>query len=191
MIREIAKSGARGFRAATGAELQELVASPDFDSLLIDSTRLLELGGISALDRTIWALKPLVILVQGGCLPQTLWPDQLRPIRVMPSQAPAEELAAALVTLTSRGSRVNALVETALGYRQRLATLKPGERPVLQGIISGRLNKQIASELDVSIRTIEQRRRRIYDRFNVTSPAELCFAAGVAECIDALLGEAS
>lgn len=190
VIRAIANSGGFAFRATTGAELQQMVASPNFDALLIDAARLAELGGMAALDQRIWGLKPVVILVQGGCLPQSLWPDQVRPIKVMSHHAPASELATALETLTSRGGRLNSLVVAAHAFQQRRATLKPGERLVLKGIISGRLNKQIASDLDVSMRTVEQRRRRIYERFRVTTPAELCYWAGVADCVQALLGEA-
>ena len=55
----------------------------------------------------------------------------------------------------------------------RLATLSAGERDVLDGILAGKYNKQIASELNRSIRTIEDRRARIMKKLEVGSVVEL------------------
>lgn len=52
-------------------------------------------------------------------------------------------------------------------------SLLPRERVVLQCIISGKLNKVIARELDVSERTIEGDRAKIYKKFRVDSAAEV------------------
>ncbi len=40
---------------------------------------------------------------------------------------------------------------------QRLAHLTKGERAVLHLIMQGRMNKEIAADLDLSLRTIEDR----------------------------------
>jgi FixJ family two-component response regulator len=56
---------------------------------------------------------------------------------------------------------------------KRLATLSHGEREVLDRILTGKFNKQIASELSLSIRTIEDRRARVMKKLEVTSLVEL------------------
>jgi two-component system response regulator TtrR len=56
---------------------------------------------------------------------------------------------------------------------KRLATLSSGEREVLDRILAGKFNKQIASELNLSIRTIEDRRARIMKKMEVNSVVEL------------------
>lgn len=66
----------------------------------------------------------------------------------------------------------------AVLVNQRLATLSEEEAEVLCSICQGRLNKQIARHLRVSVRTIEQRRRRVFKKMGVASVAPL--AAQVA-----------
>ncbi len=56
---------------------------------------------------------------------------------------------------------------------QRLAQLTPGEREVLNLILEGKLNKEIASELGLSTRTIEDRRAKLMKKMGASSLAEL------------------
>jgi two-component system response regulator FixJ len=56
---------------------------------------------------------------------------------------------------------------------RRMAQLTPGERRVLDLILEGRLNKEIAAELGLSVRTIEDRRARLMKKMRVNSVAEL------------------
>lgn len=55
----------------------------------------------------------------------------------------------------------------------RLKSLSPSEKDVLQLVIDGEPNKVIARRLDVSIRTVENRRREIYNKMAANSVAEL------------------
>jgi two-component system, LuxR family, response regulator FixJ len=56
---------------------------------------------------------------------------------------------------------------------ERLARLTPGEREVLDLILEGRLNKEIAAELHLSTRTIEDRRAKLMKKMDARSLAEL------------------
>ena len=55
--------------------------------------------------------------------------------------------------------------------RHRLAQLTPDERQVLDRIAKGKPNKAVAWELDISLRTVEDRRRKIYKKLGVDSIA--------------------
>jgi len=55
----------------------------------------------------------------------------------------------------------------------RLAALSDKEHEVLDLIVSGKPNKTMASLLDVSLRTIENRRRRVFNKLSVDTVAEL------------------
>ncbi len=57
--------------------------------------------------------------------------------------------------------------------RQRLETLTPKEREVLEYIVAGNANKVIANRLDVSVRTIENHRQKIFQKMKADSLAEL------------------
>jgi FixJ family two-component response regulator len=57
--------------------------------------------------------------------------------------------------------------------RRRLARLTPRERDVLDGIVDGLLNKQIADELGISVRTVELHRGRVLEKIGAANAADL------------------
>jgi len=64
----------------------------------------------------------------------------------------------------------------------RAASLTAREREVLQGLLAGNSNKQIAERLGISLRTVEMHRGNMMDRLGVSSLAEaltLAMEAGV------------
>jgi len=56
---------------------------------------------------------------------------------------------------------------------RRLATLTAREHEVLDLVVAGKLNKQIADLLDISIKTVEVHRSRVMEKMEVTTVAEL------------------
>jgi FixJ family two-component response regulator len=61
--------------------------------------------------------------------------------------------------------------------RARLDALTPKEREVLDHIVAGRTNREIADALGLSVRAVEDRRARLMRKMEVTSLAELVAAA--------------
>lgn len=57
--------------------------------------------------------------------------------------------------------------------RQRLDRLTAGEHEVLRLLIAGKSNKAIATQLELSVRTIEVRRAKLMKKMNAESLAEL------------------
>jgi FixJ family two-component response regulator len=54
-----------------------------------------------------------------------------------------------------------------------LARLTAREQQVLERIVAGRLNKQIADDLGISIKTVEAHRANIMEKLQVTTVADL------------------
>ena len=54
-----------------------------------------------------------------------------------------------------------------------LKTLTPREHEVLSQIVSGRRNREIASELGITIRTVKEHRSRVMEKMEANSFAEL------------------
>jgi two-component system response regulator FixJ len=67
----------------------------------------------------------------------------------------------------------------------RLATLSPRERDVLDGLVVGHANKQIAFDLGISPRTIEIYRANLMDKMKAASLSDLVRMALIA----GMLGE--
>jgi two-component system response regulator DctR len=57
--------------------------------------------------------------------------------------------------------------------QRRLGELTDRERDVMQLVIDGRPNKLIADALDISVRTVEVHRARVFDKMEVKSAVEL------------------
>lgn len=55
----------------------------------------------------------------------------------------------------------------------RLESLTPREREVMEEILVGKYNKVIADHLDISMRTVEVHRARIFDKMGVRTAVEL------------------
>lgn len=56
---------------------------------------------------------------------------------------------------------------------EKIATLTEREREVMAAILSGKLNKVIADELQIAMRTVEVHRARIFEKMGVRSAVEL------------------
>jgi two-component system response regulator TtrR len=56
---------------------------------------------------------------------------------------------------------------------ERLAQLTHREREVLDRVVHGKLNREIAEELDISVKTVEAHRARLMEKLEVASVAEL------------------
>ena len=55
----------------------------------------------------------------------------------------------------------------------RLASLTEREKAVMQLVINGLPNKLVADQLDISVRTVEVHRARVFDKMGVKSAVEL------------------
>jgi two-component system response regulator DctR len=76
-----------------------------------------------------------------------------------------QALAASRTALAARDSQG--------GLRSRLAELTERERAVMQQVVEGKPNKLIADALDISVRTVEVHRARVFDKMQVKSAVEL------------------
>ena len=64
-------------------------------------------------------------------------------------------------------------VESAADVAGRLAALTERERQVMERILAGDFNKQIADALGIAMRTVEVHRARVFEKMGVRSAVEL------------------
>ena len=78
------------------------------------------------------------------------------------------------VQLALEKDRARRLTEAELSeLQQRLRTLTPREQEVLPLVISGRLNKQVATEINASEATVKVHRSRLMGKMGAHSIADL------------------
>ena len=76
----------------------------------------------------------------------------------------------------ARSSAVLAARRERQQLQGRLSELTQRERDVMERVARGLPNKLIADELDISVRTVEVHRARVFDKMNVRSAVELANA---------------
>jgi len=94
------------------------------------------------------------------------------------------ELLTSIWEAISRDIRSRASQTEQETIRRHLRRLTPRERQVFDMVIRGRLNKQVAAELGTSERTVKMHRRRVMEKMQVDSVAELVQAAIKAGAIE-------
>ena len=73
----------------------------------------------------------------------------------------------------ARSAQVLAARGQSLRLQSRLAELTERERDVMRLVVEGLPNKLIADQLDISVRTVEVHRARVFDKMDVKSAVEL------------------
>lgn len=91
-----------------------------------------------------------------------------------------ENLLGAVLRALVRSARVRQHLNERATMRARINELTPREFEVMQHVIAGKLNKQIADELNFAEKTVKVHRGRVMQKMRVTSVADLVRAAQVA-----------
>jgi len=84
----------------------------------------------------------------------------------------------ALRRALARDAAQRAAHDDAFRRSTRLAVLTPREREVFDRVVAGKLNKQIADELGIGLRTVKAYRAQLMTKLGVDSAAELGRLAG-------------
>ena len=84
-----------------------------------------------------------------------------------------EEICRLVDSSLQKAKDVSDKKEVNLKAQELLAKLTPRENQVLERITAGRLNKQIADDLSISIKTVEAHRANIMTKVEARTVAEL------------------
>jgi len=168
---------AAGFVVAAFASAQEFLAQYDPAArgcLVLD----LAMPDVSGLElQSILAEKgsflPIVFLTAHGDVSTSVQAMKHGAVDFLTKPVNDEDLLAA-VRVAMEKDRVLRREQTELcEIRERLATLTPREREVLEYVVAGRLNKQIASDLGTVEQTVKVHRAHVMQKMKVHSVAEL------------------
>ncbi|MES2705654.1 MAG: response regulator [Verrucomicrobiota bacterium] len=115
----------------------------------------------------------IVFITGHGDIPMGIRAMKMGAIDFLPKPFDDAALLAAVEQALARSAATRRISSGQAEVRSRLALLTPPELEVLRFVISGLLNKQIAGELGVALRTVKRRRGSVMEKLGVVSVAEL------------------
>lgn len=116
---------------------------------------------------------PILFLTGNGDIPSTVSAMQQGAVDFIEKRAPKEKLLDAVNRALARDEAERGRRRLEREARARLATLSDREREVLAEVVRGRMNKEIAADLDIHERTVKLHRTAITTKLGVQSVAEL------------------
>lgn len=117
--------------------------------------------------------RPVIFLTGHGTIPLAVRAMRLGAVDVLTKPVDADALIGAVETALARDAEVRTREGEAQDARQRLRSLTVRERQVLDEVIAGRLNKQIAAQLGTAEKTVKVHRGRMMRKMGVRSVADL------------------
>ena len=151
------------------------VASRDLSGCLLLDVRMPGMSGVELFDRlrALQCRLPVIFLTGHGDVPMAV--QALKDGAFDFIEKPyddnllVDKVLAAIEHDAKRCARNGAI----LMLQQKLALLTQREHEVMQRILAGKLNKVIADELDIAMRTVEVHRSHIFEKMQVRSAVEL------------------
>lgn len=116
---------------------------------------------------------PVVFLTGYGDVATSVSAMKLGAVDFLEKPVNGRALVASLREALARHADHRARESRERAARARLAFLTPRERDVLEGVIRGRLNKQIAADLAISVKTVKHHRGHVMRKTEARSVAAL------------------
>lgn len=120
---------------------------------------------------------PMVFVTGHGDVPMSVKAMKSGAVDFLQKPFSQQDLVRVIRQALDSDRKVSASAAERLEIQRRVDTLTPRERQVFQLVIKGLLNKQIASELGATERTIKVHRHRVMAKLQVSSVAEMVQAA--------------
>jgi len=116
---------------------------------------------------------PIIFLSAQGDIPTTVQAMRHGAEDFLTKLSPKEKLLEAVQRAMARHAQERSRRDRLRDLNKLFAGLSPREREVLGHVVRGKLNKQIAAELGINLRTVKLHRTNLTRRLQVQSVAEL------------------
>jgi two-component system response regulator FixJ len=153
---------------------------------IITDVRMPEMSGIDLL-RRLKQLKvqvPVIVVTGHGDVPLAVEATKIGAVEFLEKPFDDEVMLSAVRSALDRQAQENRRQAERASVESRLAALSNRERDVLEGLVAGHANKQIAFDLGISPRTVEIYRANLMTKMQAASLSDLvrmALLAGILE----------
>jgi two-component system, LuxR family, response regulator FixJ len=153
---------------------------------IITDVRMPDLSGIDLLRRLreIKVPAPVIVITAHGDIPLAVEAMRMGAIDFLEKPFDDDVLLASVRSALEKGDQDRTRQAGRSSIQSRIAALSNRERDVLQGLVAGRANKQIAYDLGISARTIENYRANLMIKMQAASLSDLVRMALIAGMLD-------
>ena len=149
--------------------------SPSLPGCLVVDVRMPGMSGLELQEKLAelhYAL-PVIFITGHGDVPMAVQAVKHGAIDFLEKPFNDKDLLAIIERSLEHDRQQRERLQQASSAQSRLASLTPREREVMELVVAGKLNKLIADQLDISIKTVEAHRAKVMEKVGAHSLAEL------------------
>ena len=173
----LALAESAGLRAETFPSAREFLDAyrPDRAGCLVLDIRLRGSSGLDLQDELLRrrATLPIIVLTAYANVPTSIRAFKSGAFDFLRKPVPPDQLLERIGAAIELDRRNRAVAAESEAIRRRIARLTRREYEVMELMVAGKMSKEIAGALDLSVRTVEGHRRVVLRKMQVTSAAQL------------------
>jgi two-component system, LuxR family, response regulator DctR len=148
---------------------------PDWCGCVVLDIRMREMSGLECFDSLLAQgnTLPVIFLTGHGDVPMAVGALKKGAYDFLEKPFEDNALVDVVIRALASDARRQVTQETQATVAGRLSQLTPREQEVMQLVLAGKFNKVIADELNISMRTVEVHRSRVFEKMGVRSAVEL------------------
>ena len=148
---------------------------PDWRGCIVLDIRMREMSGLECFDalRERGNTLPVIFLTGHGDVPMAVGALKKGAFDFLEKPVDDNALVDRVIRALASDARHQASEASQATVATRIAQLTPREHEVMRLVLAGKFNKVIADELNISMRTVEVHRSRVFEKMGVRSAVEL------------------